>query len=112
MAVFLHQLAYLFSALLGRAALTSEQAAGRLIRACAMGRGGNDLGEDDLQAEEEDGDAERDETDTTLRSHVWSAEGPECHGCGGGRGNYARITPSARPAMALRGERGAGVAAH
>ena len=76
MAIFLHQLAYLSSALLGRAEVTSEQATGRLLRACAMGRGGNDRGEDEVQAEEEDGDEGEEETDATLGSHVWSAEGP------------------------------------
>ena len=42
LAVFLHQLAYMHSALLGSAVLAADAAAGRFARACAMWGGAED----------------------------------------------------------------------
>ena len=116
-AVFAHQVAYLHSTLLGRAALTAGQAAGRLVRACAAGAAApgeeehGELGAGEGWGEEEDAGAGEEADAVNLRCAVWGQEGPECAGCGGGRGNLGRLAASAAPAAAMRDSHGGGAMA-
>ena len=115
LAVFVHQLAYLHSALLGRAALAAEAAAGRLLRACAMtsaaGLAADGGDEGGVEGGGDEDWAWEGGLDPTLRLAAWGQDGPLCACCGAGGGRAAALAASAQPAATMRGLHGGGAMA-
>ena len=87
--------------------ISAGRAAGWVARSCAVGQRG--AGPDSTNAHgDEEFEDERALPGEDDPGNIWNTARPACLACGGGRGNYTGIRPSARPAQTLRGEHGGG----
>lgn len=99
--VFLHQVAYLHSALLGQAEMTTQRTVTRLLQKCAYSAV-------ESQEMEDPDPALLDNDDDRWDGAIWSPEPPECPHCAPRPCRSRRLITSSRPAMSRAGPRGGG----
>ena len=99
LATFLHQVAFLYSTLLGRACLEPERAAAWLIRACSRGSSDEESC-DGAGLTLEGGLGE-------VEPHAWASDPPDCD-CGAGPGAACGVVSDAAPARTATGDFGGG----
>ena len=99
LATFLHQVAFLYSTLLGRACLEPERAAAWLIRACSRGSSDEESC-DGAGLTLEGGLGE-------VEPHAWASDPPDC-ACGADPGAACGVVSDATPARTATGDFGGG----